>query len=230
MTGKILIIPDIHTKFVDAETIIKQEKPAKTIFLGDYFDEFDDSLDTTEQTAIWLKGSLEKPDRVHLLGNHDLSYLDPTKTCSGFTEAKLFAIKKTGVDLKKLQYFCWIKDWLCTHAGLSKQFLEFHKDTIKLDIIKRDGEFAGTLSVKNPDVLFSVSAYRGGKDEHGGIVWCDYNEFTDIPGIKQIFGHTRSYKVRQTTNHICLDTGLHNYAVYENDTMIIKEFENEDEY
>ena len=56
---------------------------------------------------------------------------------------------------------------------------------------------------------------------HAGIVWCDYTEFEDIPNVKQIFGHTRG-NIRQTDNHICIDTELDYYAVYDSDLKIIK--------
>jgi len=102
---KIMIIPDIHTKFGIAETIIERENPDNVVFLGDYFDSFDDSLEVTEQTALWLKDSLEKKNRIHLLGNHDLSYLYPdTHPCSGYSVGKLWTIKKVNVDLSRLQH------------------------------------------------------------------------------------------------------------------------------
>jgi hypothetical protein len=69
---------------------------------------------------------------------------------------------------------------------------------------------------------------RGGFSETGGIIWCDYNEFVDIPKTKQIFGHTRDNKVRRVKNkkidseYICLDIVMRNYAVYQDGKMIIK--------
>ena len=45
---KTLIIPDIHTRFDVAESFIDKERPDNVVFLGDYFDTFDDTLEITE--------------------------------------------------------------------------------------------------------------------------------------------------------------------------------------
>jgi len=216
---KILVIPDIHNKWFQAEEIINKEKPEKVIFLGDYFDDFDDTLEITEQTAEWLKKSLTNPDRIHLLGNHDLSYLNPEYRCAGYSESKLFVIKKVGVDLSKLQHYCWVGDWLCTHAGLTREFMSsYNHKNISIH------EFLDDMIEYNKDRLYNCSCYRGGGDAHSGIVWCDYDEFVDIPNVKQIFGHTNG-ELRQTENHICIDTWLKYYGVYEDELKIVKNTE-----
>ncbi len=224
--NKIVIIPDIHTNYVDAEIIIETEKPDQTVFLGDYFDSFTETDESVDQTARWLADSLQKKDRVHLIGNHDLSYM--TKLLhlksSGFTEYKQHIIDRHHIPWGKLQPYCYVYDWLCTHAGVSKQFFKYYAtrnlygfmtETIK-DLVNINNS-------THHHKFFQVGKSRGGTSEHGGILWCDYAEFTDIPGQKQIFGHTSADHVRQTENHICLDTGLHHYAVYENNKMTVKE-------
>ena len=218
-----LIIPDIHNKFELAELIIEEENPDNVVFLGDYFDSFDDCLEIAHKTATWLKESLEKPNRIHLLGNHDLSYKDTRFACSGFTEEKLMALKQVKIDLSKLYHYCWVGQWLCTHAGLSNEFYE--QFAMKSSV----NEFLQKFSQdeKLQEKLYDCSPYRGGTDKFSGIVWCDYSEFVDIPNTKQIFGHTRGL-LRETENHICLDTGLHNYAIHEDDKITIHKIKNED--
>ena len=214
-----LIIPDIHTNFVLADKIITQEKPDNIVFLGDYFDCYDDSLDITEKTAFWLKESLKKENRIHLLGNHDLSYLDPVFACSGFTEDKSLVIQKTGLNLSELVHYCWVGDFLCTHAGLSNKFYQKYSRGLSVNDFLQKYSMDKNLRT----VLYDCSPARGGIDEFAGIVWCDYNiDFVDIPNIKQIFGHTRG-NLRQTEQHICLDTDLQNYAIFEKE-MKVKEF------
>ena len=75
MTAKTIIISDIHNDYFTAEKIIKKENPDKIIFLGDYFDDFDDTVKDSENTAKWLVKSLKQENRIHLIGNHDLSYM-----------------------------------------------------------------------------------------------------------------------------------------------------------
>lgn len=214
----ILVIPDIHTRFDIAESIIKKENPDNIVFLGDYFDSYDDNLEIIQQTGLWLKKSLKRKNRLHLLGNHDLAYLDQNFLCSGFEEAKLWAIRNSKVDLTKLEHYCWVGDWLCTHAGLSYEFYQAYAQSGQnvndfLETYSKDSELRPRL--------YDCSSSRGGRNAYSGIVWCDYGEFKDIPDLKQIFGHTKG-DLRQTENHICIDTGLRNYAIY-NGEMKVKE-------
>jgi len=81
--------------------------------------------------------------------------------------------------------------------------------------------FLDDMIENNKQRLYNVSSYRGGMDSHSGIVWCDYDEFVDIPNVKQIFGHTHG-KVRQTENHICIDTWLQYYGLYDTETKTMK--------
>lgn len=221
-----LIIPDIHTKFVIAELIIEKEKPDKIVFLGDYFDNYDDGVELTIQTAEWLKNSMLKSNRIHLLGNHDNSYRVPSKyACSGYQPIKAMVINnKVKVDLNKLKHFTIVGDWLCTHAGLTKGFYKQYsknKET-PIEMLERMSN-----DEKMHESLYSVSSLRGGYDENPGIIWCDSREFEPIQKLKQIFGHTVSDEVRSQGDNHCIDTVLHNYAVYNDKTkeLLIKRFE-----
>ena len=223
---QIQIIPDIHNKWFQAEEIIDKENADKIVFLGDYFDSIGDTLDTTHQTALWLKDSMKKSNRTHLMGNHDLSYFDSNYRCAGFSEGKLYAIRSTGLKLGRLNTFCWVDDWLCTHAGLSYEFYQFYNplsynvDTF-LNKMMDDEEWTYKL--------FAVSNYRGGSWPYSGPLWCDYDEFKDIPGIKQIFGHTHDRNARwrkydDGAERWCIDTWLKYYGLYDTETkeMTIK--------
>lgn len=209
---KILIIPDIHNKWYDAEEIITKENPDKVVFLGDYFDSFGDNLEITYQTATWLRTSMEKENRIHLLGNHDLSYRDPNHMCAGFSQGKLYAINKAGVKLNKLLDYAWVGDYLCTHAGLSYEFYKAYgkPDQPIDDFLQDNGR------------LYDVSPFRGGQNAFGGIVWCDFDEFVPFPNLKQIFGHTAGDTYRINNGNYCIDTHLNHCAIYENNILKIK--------
>lgn len=75
--NKILLIGDLHNHVDGIEDLITSQDPALTIFLGDYFDNFGDGPFEMRKTALWLKESVQKPNRIHLLGNHDHPYLFP---------------------------------------------------------------------------------------------------------------------------------------------------------
>ncbi len=108
--NKLLIIPDIHNDYLTAEKIIKKENPDKIIFLGDYFDDFDDTIQDTNNTAKWLVKSLKQENRIHLIGNHDLSYMtnNPNLRCMGYRTDKHKAIKKHFINWSKLLMYYFI--------------------------------------------------------------------------------------------------------------------------
>ncbi len=223
---KTLIIPDIHTKFQIAESIIKSESPDSIVFLGDYFDAFNETEQDTHNTARWLATSLQQQNRIHLIGNHDLPYMadNPVFLCSGFSESKKYIINLYDIPWNKMHTYCYVGDHLCTHAGVSKQFFEEHSTDTLNEFMKQSTEDLKHIDdVNYLQKFFRAGVLRGGVHKNGGIVWCDYNEFTDIPHIKQIFGHTRATNVRQNKNHICLDTELHNYIIHQDSTLIVKE-------
>ncbi len=233
-TDNLLIIPDIHNDYFIAEKIIKKENPDKIIFLGDYFDDFDDTVQDAINTAKWLKKSLKQKNRIHLIGNHDLSYMtdNPNLKCAGYSIDKHKAIKEQGIEWNKLRMHYFIDEkWLCTHAGFSNDFLKQQStkksDSIQnvLDFSKNDLEKIDDEDYTHP--FFQVGFSRGGSNDVGGPLWCDYDEFVDIPGTNQIFGHTPNYIVRhhktKKSEHYCIDTKLNHYAVYRDEVMCVKE-------
>jgi len=234
LAKKHLIIPDIHNDFQAAEKIIQHEKPDKIVFLGDYFDSLYDADSDATKTAQWLVKSLKLKNRIHLFGNHDLGYMtaNPNLKCSGFAESKYHSIKRQSVPWEELKAYHWLdRNWLCTHAGVSCDFLKQQgspkADSIQrvLDLSKKDLE-----NIDDPNFthsFFQIGFLRGGSNIVGGPLWCDFDEFVPISGLNQIFGHTKSDSVRfnQTENskNYCIDTGLSHYAVYYEQAVKIKE-------
>ena len=221
---KTVVIPDIHNKYTVAEMIIDREKPDRTIFLGDYFDDFDDTLEITHNTATWLKNSMKKPDRIHLVGNHDWSYHTPLARCGGFSEIKMFTIREVGINFESLWKWYWMDDWLCTHAGLGNTFFRFVTNNYKHDIVTDKEKMHPHLKrIATSDLFHAVSPVRGGRDKYSGILWSDTSEFVPIPGIKQIFGHTNQHEpLWFGKDNVCIDTWLKYYAVYEDSKLEIK--------
>lgn len=71
---KTLIVGDLHhaPNLDEVEQPIARERADTVVFLGDYFDQWDDSPADAERTAVWLKHSLAQPCRVHLPRHGDL--------------------------------------------------------------------------------------------------------------------------------------------------------------
>ncbi len=251
---KLLIIPDIHDLVDTTDKIIEKEKiqPDDTvIFLGDYFDSFGGTVGDAAKTANWLKKSVYVPNRIHLIGNHDASYLYSNQhtMCSGYTADKAHIINSilTPEDKQRLKFFHYTADILFTHAGVHSSFYNPLVDGDIEDFMesqsRRAFEALGRMSQSH--WFFRAGKSRGGAQDVGGITWCDMREFKPIKGLRQIFGHSKTHtpvifkddisyrwdmsdlNSLQKFGGINLDTGLSHYAVYENDEIVINAFQGE---
>lgn len=204
-----LFIPDIHHKWGMAEKIISRVGADEVVLLGDYFDDFEDTPQMVNDTCDWLQDSLEKPNRTHLIGNHDQQYVFPYESfrCTGYAQWKHFIIRDN-INPKlweKLKWFHFVDNnrWLCCHAGLHKmnvpkEFKQYRNDRPKFvteltNYLNHEIE-EGLRAAGRGDGswIFNAGASRGGGNRVGGITWCDYEmEFFPVMGINQIVGHTQ---------------------------------------
>ena len=210
---KTLIIPDLHepsAAVLDCiEDLIRRERPDRTVFLGDYFDQYNDGPADTERMASWLSNSLGKENRVHLIGNHDASYFWPCDTtyCPGFTWEKEAVVQRIlgAAAHARFQFHTWIEGWLLTHAGLAAAWVPEGIDVAPW--LESEARNAWTAFAQDRDHWFlATGSLRGGRQRAGGILWADWRE-PRWPG-RQIFGHTPAAVVRQDSTAICLDTNL----------------------
>jgi Calcineurin-like phosphoesterase len=202
-----LIIPDIHHKWHHAEKIISSVGADEIIFLGDYFDDFNDAPEMVQETADWLVSSVNKPNRIHLFGNHDIHYAYTYRNfkSSGYEQWKNFIIQDTVSQevWNKLKYYHFLDNrWLLTHAGLHKANVPGSILKLKTNRKEFIAELSGHLdysiiegfkaAANNvPHWIFCAGGSRGGRQPVGGITWCDFErEFSPIEGINQIMGHT----------------------------------------
>lgn len=200
MSHKTLIISDIHHQTTRADAIIKYVEADKVILLGDYQDHFHDTAEDARRTALWLKDSLTHENRVHLTGNHCLSYMYPRNShayCSGFEHLKSKAIDEvmTRADWDKLKLFHIEHGILFSHAGLSTRLLNQMKAPKTLDKLLPWLEAQGSVvhallaDGKGHD-LIEAGYSRGGRRPVGGITWADH----DLDGMPmetcQIVGHS----------------------------------------
>lgn len=210
---KTLIFPDLHQPpqhvLAAIEVAIEQQRPDKSVFLGDYFDQFGDTPADAERMALWLAESFKDARRVHLIGNHDASYLWPNDTtyCPGFATEKEAVIRAVlGPDAHtRFQFHEWVDGWLLTHAGLASAWVPEGVDVRPW--LDQAAETARQAFAANREHWFiATGTMRGGRDRAGGVLWCDWRE-QRWPG-KQLFGHTPAREVRQATKSVCLDTNI----------------------
>ena len=199
--NKILIFSDVHQEVDKLSKIIKHEAADINLCLGDWFDShFIDKNEDVEKTAIFLKNYLADGN-ITLFGNHDLHYLFANKytTCSGYAYRKaqvideIFGKDKTTI-IDKFNWFIFIDEFLCTHAGLHYNFLS--------PIILNSEDLYEYLTIQGNDAnikirtkqfhwFYGAGYSRGGNQPKGGIVWLDFDrEFAPLKIMPQIFGHT----------------------------------------
>jgi hypothetical protein len=204
----IIVIGDIHNHIVEAEEVASlYDKTHKVIFVGDYFDDFGDTAYDAINTAKWLKESLDKPNRIHLMGNHDInySYLNYVKdsnghlqniyNCSGYDPNKDFAINgvMTESDWDKIKFAHFENGFWFSHGGFHPHWFEHPVNGMSTEHIAKCVEVA-TENYKNREwdsYIGAVGRCRGGIQKVGGILWLDdYREGQVISNFKQVFGHT----------------------------------------
>ena len=235
---KIVVIPDIHeaSNLDRVEAAIGREKPDLTVFLGDFFDQWDDTPRDAGRTAEWLAHSVEKPNRIHLFGNHDLPYAYPecrALKCPGWTTEKQEAVKIHLPEMAwaSLKLAHWEGDLLFTHAGWSRNCTPVDSELFKDPKAFLDDQISSAWA-KIPDGgfhwVFLAGRGRGGANPCGGLTWCDLREFRTIPGVNQVFGHTpgnlgpipNEYGVE---NWVCDTTdrrqGVRNYLLVANNSI-----------
>ena len=242
-------IPDIHQDIEFVNRILYNHSSAdKYIFLGDYWDTFDQNLDIVDFShkllTIWEKLG---DKAVWLIGNHDIAYCyacttaiqkDGTKIvkkynpyeCSGYTRNKAQKVAKIMPmefwNSLKLADYDSDNNILASHAGFSPNQIPY---------TYQDGKMWGAfVSVANQELnqikhidarghwIVAIPESRGGNNKYGGPLWKDWSEFTDsIPDLIQIVGHTTRWNdVRINGNNYCIDAMQTAYAVFDGDIHI----------
>jgi hypothetical protein len=197
---KTIVISDLHNRVSWVEGYLASTTYDEVIFLGDYFDNFYDSLVDIKRAAEWLKNSLKQRNRIHLWGNHDLWYAYPLAKglhCSGNTREKQITIE--GVleadDWQHLRLCYFSQNFLFSHAGIHGSWalhpVKGFDYQYLTQICEADLEYP--KCGQTPRTL-RAGWSRGGDLPVGGITWLDYDtEFFPIAGVHQVCGHTPHY-------------------------------------
>lgn len=122
---KTIVLWDVHGRDTRKE-IIKKENPDKVVFIGDYFDSFNISiqnqLDNYDEIVDYKKNN--RDSCVLLLGNHDYQYLPYVEeTYSWFSPVTKMQVSQSLDRLTKMWYMKIVHvEWkhLFSHAGISK--------------------------------------------------------------------------------------------------------------
>lgn len=204
---RVLILSDIHLRHRQIDTILSWETHDRVIMLGDYFDQWSDTPAQNAATALWLKGKLDDPRFIGLIGNHDCQHIWPVGShvwhCEN-SRIKVPAVRAilSQSDLDKLKLYHVESDILFSHAGLTLDWFSmaarYGRPTpaaLTLPNITAwlDQEWPKIrLAYEGFDshMLMEAGRDRGGTQQVGGITWSDFTGHKPIPGIAQIVGHS----------------------------------------
>lgn len=241
---KILVIPDVHQKLDLLINALKAESTVDhTVFLGDYFDDFDDNIYEVQYMASWLKENLyiNSSKRTFLLGNHDFQYMLSRGTniyCSGYAGWKHEAIENilTKEDWSKFEYFYSYDNYWLSHAGITNYWFAhpihgIDANQIKETLNKMKRNVEAEICDYGP--VWSADQYRGGRHQKGGILWNDMRNSEMFENVTQVIGHTPVreplIKTDETINskNVFIDTHLNYYCIINTEDGSIDFIKNE---
>lgn len=202
MSIRSLLISDIHNRIDWIEPYLEKYKKdfKNVVFLGDEFDRFHDSPDQTEKTARWVKYSINQPNRIHILGNHNMPYMvpnNPSQDCPGFTKAKCKIINDVlkPEDWAKFVPAVEVQGWLVSHAGahptiFAPPLLDSEYPSVQ-NIIDQANKALYKVKMGGNPPEFAWGRRMLNTSGFGGITWADWDmEFWPFPRVNQIVGHT----------------------------------------
>lgn len=220
MINKIFIIPDVHGRTFWKKAYDLIDVMDKVIFLGDYLDPYShenispiEAINNFEEIIEFKKRYYDKV--ILLIGNHDLHYWSEFKRWWGCRriDSSFDYISKLFLDnINCFRVSYKLDRYLFTHAGVLNGWLKLINGDTKIG----DSTYAELMefpqhliTIDNLDdllqipyglnMLFMVSAERGGDFTYGSCLWADVHEHLypikegRIPEIYQIFGHTMTY-------------------------------------
>lgn len=208
---KTLVISDIHNHVEWIEDFLSNQKYDKVVFLGDYFDNFGDDFTDVLETSVWLKHSLKFENRVHLFGNHDMSYAFPNNDylfCPGWSEEKSNAVNSmmSGEDWKKLKLVEFVDGFALSHAGFHPALFRHPMKGMTQEHVLKCCSTAMMEAESRQWSMYLQVGTRMGQHGYGGCIWLDWSEFEPVQEIKQIVGHTPYINVREIDGNYCMDT------------------------
>jgi predicted phosphodiesterase len=216
-------IGDIHQKIDRLKIMLEHsdvESAEQVIFLGDYFDSFDDKHQL-EATVDFLNQNVENDRFIFLMGNHDIHYLSRNKAfrCSGYSqETDTFIEKNLSKQFKKkVKLFehqtIAGQSVLFSHAGLHPSFIPVSVDAANFDSLN---DYLNSLDINinliHPLLMDGQDRSRSARQLHSGILWMDWYSLSPIEGLNQVVGHSnlvspRFYSIENSKN-VNIDTSL----------------------
>ena len=205
---KTVIIGDIHGHDSWKQVVAQEQDADRFVFVGDYFDSF--TVTGVVQIhnfkeIIEFKTTTDK-EVIMLIGNHDYHYFPEIgdSSTSGYQSTLAPSIKQVIEENRQhLQMAYQFDDIVCTHAGLSSEWLD---DTIAMWDVPNLAMYLNDLFTYQPykvgyrsykqvgDIVYGSSGFGG--ETFQGPIWIrpkalmEANYDTLRTQIRQVVGHT----------------------------------------
>ena len=229
-----LIIPDIHEKIDVTDEIIARYPDCRfRYFLGDFWDSFEWEFqpDHWRRVARWLLKISQDSRNVLIAGNHDVNYYNNGASrylCSGYIGAKHQMIAQEMPSNWLIQHCHWVypvmhgdQMTLLSHAGLNVAHVRYGAAITPEYVAQINRDVSDNFFADIPDPRLEAGRGRGGRGI-GGITWQDWDrEFSGLPGVRQIVGHTPHVDPKWIGRDLCLDTHLGHVALMDCETGAI---------
>ena len=211
---KTIVIGDIHDKTVWKDIIEKEDDFDKVIFLGDYFDTFEEvsTLDQIFNFKEICNFKRDNPNKVILLlGNHDYHYMRGIdEFYSGFNAFAKVDIGEVLFENKDITQIVHVKDkFLFVHAGVGITWAKIKNINIDSDKIEQS---INDLFVNKPKEFKFDGIESSGNSITQGPLWIRPQSLIgQMPNdLIQVVGHTKvkelSIDYIEKTNMILCDT------------------------
>ena len=209
---RIIALGDTHGR-TNWKQIISNEKFDKVVFMGDYFDTYEDispeqQKENFKDIIAYKKANMNKV--VLLFGNHDFHYLrNINETYSGYQQWQKTDIQELlhpAIDAELLQMcFVW-QNMLFCHAGVTQTWCK--NNLVQKEFVEQS---INELFKYKPNVFRFTSGRNHspyGDDVEQSPIWVRPNSLLrdKIEGFIQVVGHTTQNKLVITDDIILIDT------------------------
>ncbi len=192
---KTILLGDTHGRALWKD-IVTKESPDQVVFIGDYFDSLDISQENQLRNFIdILEYKYRVPNTILLIGNHDFHYMFNYERYSGF-QPKMYPTFNHLLNEEKdsFQMAFLLDDLLCTHAGVSAEWLRDNDISEDADIVKEINE----LFIAQPRMFMFSGSEPSGDDTYQTPIWIrpqslmNANKNSSLKKTyRQVVGHTQ---------------------------------------
>ena len=221
-----IIIPDVHGRTFWRQAVNDYLGKEHILFLGDYLDPYAyEGIKSAGAYKVFheiIGLKKDNPDDITLLlGNHDLHYLNSDMEGGRMDYTRRERIIKDITDNANLFRIAELatiggKKYLFTHAGVKKEWIQGHQETLgnpnPVEIADRLNTLWLDLSQRPKllNMLADVPYSRWGNSPYGSPVWNDVSDMfdteEDFPELVQVFGHSQQMSKPVIREHyMCLD-------------------------